>query len=108
MFGSVQARQALCCLYTRTGVYNLIVTAEENAWDESPYSMSLDRLGEHTAEALKARFRTLSDKAIAELISFPTLFAYEQQNGQPARLGRVTRVARPSGKDVRFQFKLLE
>lgn len=72
------------------------------------HSLPLDRLCEYTADILKPRYKGLDDEAIQELLSFPTLFAYELRNGQPARVGRVTRIVRPSGPDLRFQFNLVE
>src|SRR5260370_10607187 len=89
-------------------MYNLIISARDDAWDRSPYSVEVTRLGEYTAEALKTRYLQLTAEVIEELQSFPTLFAYEHLVGKAARLGRVTRIAQPSGRDLRFQFKLYE
>lgn len=87
-------------------MYNLIMSGNDEAWEKSPASLGVDRLGEYTPEALKTRYRKLTPDVIAELQSFPTLFAYEHGVKKPARLGRVTRIAQPSGRDFRFQFEL--
>lgn len=89
-------------------MYNLIVSGNDQAWEKSPYSLGVDRLGEYTAEALRTRYQKLTTAAITELQSFPTLFAYEHMVKKPARFGRVTRVAQPSGRDLRFHFKLYD
>ncbi len=87
-------------------MYNLIVTAEAGAWDRRRYSMPLSRLGEYSPESFKARYRPLDERAVSELASFPTLFAYEDPEDLPARVGRVTRITRPSGSDLRFEFEI--
>jgi len=89
-------------------MYNLMMSGNEQAWEKSPASLEVERLGEYTPEALKTRYRKLTPDVIAELQSFPALFAYEQAVKKPARLGRVTRIAQPSGRDVRFQFELYD
>jgi len=89
-------------------MYNLIVSANDEAWEESPYSLEVARLGEYTAKALRTRYQQFTAEAIAELQSFPTLFAYEQVAKKSARLGRVTRIAHPSGRDLRFHFELYD
>lgn len=87
-------------------MYNLIVTAEAGAWERSRYSMPLSRLGEYSPESFKARYRPLDERAISELTSFPTLFAYEDPKDLPALVGRVTRITRSSGSDLRFDFEI--
>ncbi len=89
-------------------MYNLIMSGNEQAWEKSPASLEVERLGEYTPEALKTRYRRLTPDVIAELQSFPTLFAYEQAVKKPARLGRVTRIAQPSEREFRFQFELYD
>jgi hypothetical protein len=89
-------------------VYNLIVTGDAEAWRGTRSSFPIARLGEYTAESLKERYRRLDEGAIADLLSFTTLFAYEQVHDQPARLGRVTKISRASRPDFRFEYALDE
>ncbi len=86
-------------------MYNLIVTAEENAWEGSRYSMDLSRLGEYTATALVERLGLPAKFDIDQLMALPTLFAYEHFREAPARVGRVTRI-RHSGNRVPFEYEL--
>lgn len=89
-------------------MYNLIVFGNDEAWEESPASLEVARVGEYTPAALKTRYQKFTAEAIRELESFPTLFAYEHATKKAARLGRVTRIAQPSGRDVRFHFELYD
>jgi hypothetical protein len=87
-------------------VYNLIMTGAQGAWDGTRYDLERDRVGEYTDDALRARYRVLDERTIAELLSLPTLFAYEKVQDAPARVGRVTRVA-TRGNRVRFEYQIL-
>jgi hypothetical protein len=87
-------------------LYNLIVTADSEAWQGQRHTVDLSRFGEYTVESLKARYRPLDPAAITELATFPTLFAFEQPHGLPARVGRVTNIARSSRGAVRFEYSL--
>jgi hypothetical protein len=89
-------------------VFNLIVTADETAWNNGRDSISLSRFGEYTAESIKARYRSFDDEAIKDLTSFPTLFAYEQVHDLPAKVGRVTKIVRPSGGELRFHYTFIQ
>lgn len=84
------------------------MASQPDWWLKSPNSMPRSRFGEYTAESLREHFTGFSAPAIAELTSFPTLFAYEHPANQAARLGRITRIAQPSGADIRFHFELFE
>ena len=67
-------------------MYNLLVTAEENAWEGKTYSLDISRcirMGEYTSEDLATRFGTFTPAAIEQLKTFPCLFAYEEYGGDP-------------------------
>ncbi len=68
--------------------------------------MDLTRLGEYSPEDFKAKYRRLDEPAISELTSLPSLFAYEDAQDLPARVGRVTRISRSSGSNLRFEFEI--
>lgn len=86
-------------------MYNLLVTAESGAWDRREYVLPLVRYLEHTEDAPKARFSTLSPKIIAELQTLPTVFAYETPVGSPARVGWLTSIL-TRDREVRVTFAL--
>lgn len=79
-------------------MYNLLVTADSTAWDGSQptYHYSIERFLEQTEPRLRERFNNLDQQAISELCSLPALFAYETDIDKPARIGRVTNIARSS------------
>jgi len=85
-------------------MYNLMVTAESDVWERSRYSLDLSRVGEYTPESFRERFSKFDDKAIKTLTSIPTIFAYETACDLPARVGKLTKIFRPSGSHVRFEF----
>jgi hypothetical protein len=88
-------------------MYSLIMTGEDEAWERGVYTLERSRVGEYTDDALRARYRTLDDRTIADLKSIPALFAYEKANRGRARLGRITKIT-IRGQTVRFEFELLE
>jgi hypothetical protein len=87
-------------------MYNLIVTSDCAAWDGARYAMERSRLGEFTPESFRERYRRLDEAAKSELLSFPTLFAYESPCEKPARLGRIVRLRESTGTQFRFDFSL--
>lgn len=58
-------------------MYNLLVTAAEDAWDKSHYQYDGSRFLEYTNEKIAVKFKDLTDDNIEELKSFPCIFAYE-------------------------------
>lgn len=88
-------------------MYNLIMSAFPGYWDQSPQTFSADRIFEHTQKFLVDKFQGLEGPALEELLSLPTLFAYEKANGEDACVGRVTEL-RKRGKEVRIAFELNE
>jgi hypothetical protein len=87
-------------------MYNLLVSARLDTWNGTPAEYDRGRVArEYTSDALEARYAGLEPAAINELISFPALFAYEQGNHQPARVGWITRV-RQLNNLVRIDYEL--
>ena len=87
-------------------MYNLLVTAAEGVWDLPAYEFDRTRFLEHTDEATEAKFRALTADAIEELKSFPTLFAYEGDNG-PVRVGYIRRI-RERGRSLLIEYEFDE
>jgi predicted nucleotide-binding protein len=86
-------------------MYNLLVSAHEDAWEQSHHIFGPGRFLEGTEPDLKARFAELTEQNISELCSIPTLFAYETGVGKPARVGRIKTIDR-RGAEVRVSFEL--
>ena len=58
-------------------MYNLLVTAEEGAWDGLFYEYDRSRFLEYTNDNVARVFKELTQPRIATLKSFPCVFAYE-------------------------------
>lgn len=84
-------------------MYNLLVTAQEGAWDVPAYEFDRTRFLEYTAETLKNKFTKLTAKAIEELKSFPSLFTYEGDD-KPVHVGYV-RTIRERGRSILIEYE---
>lgn len=58
-------------------MYNLLVTAQEGAWDQSFYQIDRSRFLEYTSDEISEKFKKFSKESISALLSFPCIFAYE-------------------------------
>jgi hypothetical protein len=86
-------------------MYNLMVTAGDNAWEEGAYIWDKPRLFEYTPEEIKERFRPLSAETIEMLKTFPTLFMYERGTEGTPRVGRIKEVqTRRTQVRIEFEF----
>ncbi len=73
-------------------MYNLMVTASDNAWEEGSYTWHKSRILEYTAQEHKERFKDLSPSALEFLSSLPTLFMYEHGAEGTPRIGKITKI----------------
>jgi hypothetical protein len=86
-------------------MYNLLVTAETGAWDRTDYVVPASRYLEYTNDGLAARLKPLDDGVRKELVSLPTLFAYESPVGDDARIGWIQAIHRRES-EIRITFQL--
>jgi len=87
-------------------MYNLLMTAGSGNWNNPTWTMSSDRLFEHTDQRLVDHLKQLDGSSmVAQLVSLPTLFAYEHFVQEPARVGRISDVHRGTW-DFRITFSL--
>ncbi len=91
-------------------MFNLLVTADEEAWDGRPTTFPLSRsLREYTDSAITERFGSLDDDSAAALMRMPAIFAYEQAVGKAPKFGRITHISRRSSRiEVRVDYELIE
>ena len=76
---------------SKGGKYNLFVSARADAWEEDSYQMERERcLTSFTPSAIKELYGKLEDKEIAEIKSYPCIFAYEDQVKKNAYIGYIT------------------
>jgi hypothetical protein len=72
-------------------MYNFLVTAQDDAWDEPRYEYPRGRFLEYTDDDIAEKFRELKDPQIETLLKLPCLFAYEG-SVKAMRIGRLTKV----------------
>ncbi len=85
-------------------MFNLLIAYVDSEWDGTDWEVERSRVAvEYTAEAVSERYRDLSEAAVAELKSFPCLFAVEHEP-VPTRIGYLTDVA-VSGERVAIKFE---
>jgi hypothetical protein len=75
-------------------MYNLLMHGADDKWDSGTADVERDRFLEHTDKAIAERFKSLDDNILAELKSYPVLFAYEMPQDRAARLGWITHIER--------------
>lgn len=86
-------------------MYNLLITAGEDYWEESPASTDLGRFLEYTSDGLREKYKTLTDETIEEIKTYPALFAYEDHLDKPAKIGWIKSIERRYGSlRIAFEF----
>jgi hypothetical protein len=83
-------------------LYNLLVTANEGAWDLPAYEFDRTRFLEYTADTLQNKYKKLTASAIEELKAFPTLFTYEGADEQ-VRVGYIRRI-KERGRSILIEY----
>jgi hypothetical protein len=85
-------------------MYHLLVTAEAGTWDGSPYTFGISRvIREYTDDAIAKKYESLDEAVLADLQSFPALFAYEAAEGSDAKVGFLKRIRKRSN-EVRIEY----
>lgn len=79
-------------------MYNLMVTASDNAWEEGNYVWDKSRIFEHKADEICNRFAGLTPEIITELCSLPTLFTYENGTEGISRVGKIKQIKQRGGE----------
>lgn len=85
-------------------MFNVMVTASDNAWEEGAYVWDRRRVLEHTADDIRAPLLALTPAVLEELAKLPTLFMYEQSTDGIPRIGHIRRIQQ-SGSDIRVIFE---
>ncbi|GKT14301.1 TIR domain-containing protein [Acidovorax sp. SUPP2522] len=90
-------------------MFNLLVTADENGWSGQPTTFALSRcVREYTDAAITERLGSLDEASAAELMSIPSVFAYEEGVGKAPKFGRITGVSKRSNRmEVRVDYEFI-
>lgn len=72
-------------------MFNFLVTAEVDAWNNPGYEYDRGRFLEYTSDEVAVSFQELKPEQLNMLLKFPCLFAYEGTS-KPMRVGRLQSV----------------
>lgn len=88
-------------------MFNVMVTAGDNAFEEGAYVWDRSRILEHTEAPIKEALKPLSPEILEELAKLPTLFMYEDCAEGTPRVGTIRRVQQ-RGSEFRVIFEFDE
>lgn len=88
-------------------MFNVMVTASDNGWEEGAYTWDRTRMLEFTLDAIREPLRDLSNEALETLARLPTLFMYEQGTEGTPRVGTIKRIQQ-RGAEFRVIFEFDE
>lgn len=88
-------------------MYNLLVSANREAWTGEAFILERHRVFEHTVDQVRQRFEGLKGERLVRLYSLPAIFAYEDFVGQAAKIGRIERVCH-RGREIRIEYTLAD
>jgi len=88
-------------------MFNVMVTAADNAWEEGAYVWDRARMLEYTDEPIREPLKALSGEALEALARLPTLFMYEQHAEGSPRVGTIKRIQQ-RGSEFRVIFEFDE
>lgn len=84
-------------------MYNLFVTAQDDAWDSRGYEYDRGRFLEYTPDELVESFKDLKSRQLEALVALPCLFAYEGE--EPMRVGKLKTI-KLRGRSLFIDFEL--
>jgi hypothetical protein len=85
-------------------MYNLLVHGAAGTWNQTSAVLDSTRFLEFSSDPVVQEFKKLDASVIAKLTSLPTLFVYEANIEEPARVGRIKTVQRRQG-EIRITFE---
>jgi hypothetical protein len=85
-------------------IYNLLMSGNDEAWEEDSYILDLSRFLEYTSKDIKERFSELSDETINEIKKYPCIFAYENGCRKDPSIGYITDII-VRQKAIKITFK---
>jgi predicted nucleotide-binding protein len=88
-------------------MFNIMVTAGDNAWEEGAYVWDRSRMLEYTDDAIREPLKDLTEDNLKALATLPTLFMYEQHAEGTPRVGTIKRIQQ-RGSEFRVIFEFDE
>lgn len=90
-------------------MYNLLVSADSEAWNGDPNFLELDRCLEYTEPKIKEKYSGLSEAQVDEVIQFPCIFAYESQCKKDPKFGFIHEIVKRQGRGlVKIQYEIIQ
>ena len=87
-------------------MYNLFISYTAGQWDRGACEYQAGRaITMYTDLAIEEKYKTLDVAAIAELVSLPGLFMYEEGCDDTVRVGWITAI-RPRNSSVRIEYEM--
>ncbi len=88
-------------------MYNLLVSADENAWEGEPIVFEERRcIYEYTDNALFKKYHSFSGESIEALTKFPCVFAYEAFNKKDPKFGLITEIKKRQG-EIKIHYEIV-
>lgn len=88
-------------------MFNIMVTAGDNAWEEGAYVWDRSRILEYTPESIREPLKGLTEDDLKTLSMLPTLFMYERHTQGTPRVGMIKRIQQ-RGSEFRVIFEFDE
>jgi hypothetical protein len=89
-------------------MYNLLVSADDKAWEGEPYLIEAARcVREYTDTDITKRYAELDATAISELQRLPCIFAYEAYCKKAPKFGVIRNITKRQGR-VRIEYQIKE
>ena len=85
-------------------MYNLMVTAGDNLWEDGAYTWHKSRILEYTTDENKEKFGSFSPAALGLLVELPTLFMYERGAEGIPKIGKIKQI-KQRGDEFRVLFE---
>ncbi|MEH6690273.1 MAG: TIR domain-containing protein [Pseudorhizobium pelagicum] len=90
-------------------MYNLLVSGWSESWNGEPFTIERARCisnYEYTDADVAGKYADWNDAVLAELMSFPSIFAYETQCNRPPHFGVIKEITHRQ-KQVRIEYELV-
>ena len=89
-------------------MYNLLVSGNDEAWDESPYYLEIGRcVREYTDDEITAKYGEFTQEQVDLIRRFPCIFAYESGWNKDPKFGIIKDITSRQGK-VKIEYELID
>lgn len=91
-----------------TKMYNLFVSSNSEAWDQSPYFLETSRcVREYTDPDITSQYGEFTEEQVDSIRQFPCVFAYERLCKEDVKFGFIKDITSRQGK-VKIEFEIID